>query len=420
MRLAIDGGPRVRTGPPIPLWKVSYGEEEKQAVLEVFEDGRFCAISPGARWVREFEVEFARVVGAKHAVAFSSGANAQHASLNALNLGPGDQVIVPSLTFISTAYTVLLQNAIPVFADVDLETFTLDLADVRQKVTARTRAIVPVHWFGCPVDMDPLLEIANEFGLAIIEDCAQALGTVYKGRPAGTMGVMACWSLQESKMITSAGDGGFLTTDNDALAERARMARDHGRVRAVVPPASLPTSRFESIGNHYRLTEIQAAFGLAQLRKAGTFRMLRRQHTEYLDAHLHGTDGLIHQKREGDIELSYNYYPIRFERGRFSRTIDDIVHALVAEGVTVWAIAKDETCHTQPLFTERHGRGTANCPFDCHPEIAWPTYRVGTLPQSERLAEELLLLPLFPDMTRADLEDIVGAVRKVSDALLIV
>jgi dTDP-4-amino-4,6-dideoxygalactose transaminase len=134
---------------------------------------------------------------------------------------------------------------------------------------------------------------------------------------------------------------------------------------------------------------------------------------------LRGTTGLRHQRREGDIELSYNYYPLCFESERFSREIDGIVQALVAEGVTAWAIAKDETCHTQPLFTERHGRGSANCPFDCHPEIEWPDYRAGTLPNSERLAQELLLLPLFPEMTRADLDDIVGAVRKVSGALLI-
>lgn len=416
--LAINGGRPIREG-MIPFFRVSCGWEEMQAVLDVFQQGIFCTVRPGATKVLELEAALAEVVGAKHVVAFSSGTNAQHASLNALNLGPGDEVIVPSLTFFSTAYTVLLQNAIPVFADVDLDTFTLEPADVRRKVTERTRAIVPVHWFGCPADMDGILEVAGEFGLAVIEDCAQALGTVYKGRRAGTMGIMACWSMQETKMITSAGDGGFLTTDDDALAERARMARDHGRVRLPAQPGTTAYSRLEFIGNHYRLTEIQAAFALAQLRKLDHFRELRRQHTEYLDAHLRGIDGLILQRREGDIEVSYVAYPVRFEKGRFCRNIEEIAQALMAEGVAAYPIAKDETCHTQPLFTERNGRGTVNCPFNCPHYSGKPSYGLGTLPDSERIAEELLLLPMYPDLTLPDLQDIVCAVEKVTEALRI-
>jgi dTDP-4-amino-4,6-dideoxygalactose transaminase len=231
------------------------------------------------------------------------------------------------------------------------------------------------------------------------------------------MGTMACWSMQESKLITSAGDGGFLTTDDVALAERARMARDHGRARLPAKPGGISYSSFEFIGNHYRLTEIQAAFALAQLGKLSQFRELRRRHTAFLDAHLCEIDGLILQKREGDIELSYAYYPVRFEKGRFSRNIDVIVQALVAEGVTAYPIAKDETCHTQPLFSERNGRGTVNCPFDCPHYSMEPGYGLGPLPNSERLAEELLLLPLYPDLTRSELEDIVHAVEKVAEAL---
>ncbi len=414
--LAIEGGRPAHEGVPLPLYKVSYGWEEMRAVLDVFEQGVFCAVTAGAKKVLELEAALKDVVGTKHVVAFSSGANAQHASLNALDVGPGDEVIVPSLTFFSTAYTVLLQNSVPVFADVDLDTFTLDPADVRRKATQRTRAIVPVHWFGCPADMDGILDVGEELGLTIIEDCAHAFGTVYKGRRAGTMGGMACWSMQESKLITSAGDGGFLTTDDAALAERARMARDHGRARLPAKRGRISYSSIEFIGNHYRLTEIQAAFGLAQLRKLNHFRQLRWQHTEYLDTHLRGMEGLILQKREGHIELSYAYYPVRFEKGRFCRDIDEIARALIAEGVTAYPIAKDEMCHTQPLFTQRNGRGSVNCPFGCPHFEGAPRYGLGTLPNSERLGEELLLLPLYPDLSRKDLEDIVHAVEKVVEA----
>lgn len=418
-KLAVDGGEPVHDGSPIPLTKVSYGWEEMREVMDVFQRGAFCALNPKATTIRDLEAAVAEVVGTKHVIAFSSGANAQHASLSALNLGPGDEVIVPALTFFSTAYTVLLQNAVPVFADVDPETITIDPSDVRRKVTEKTRAIVPVHWFGWPADMDGILAIAEEHRLAVIEDCAHALGMQYKGRRAGTMGHMGCFSMQETKQITSAGDGGFLTTDDDGHAERARMARDHGRIHVTVKPGSRAYTRYESIGNHYRLTEIQAAFALAQLRKLDRFEELRAQHTRYLDDHLHGIEGMRFQKREGDVKMAHTYYPVLFEKGRFSRDIDGISDALIAEGITVWPIAKDETCHTQPVLTEQGGRGRLNCPFGCPYYSKEVKYGFGTMPRAERIAEELLLLPLYPDMTPSELGDVVTAVQKVAEALLI-
>jgi dTDP-4-amino-4,6-dideoxygalactose transaminase len=401
-QLAIHGGPPVHAGQPIPLFKVAYGQEELAAVQEVFRQGVFCSVYPAATQVRALEEEFARWLGVKHALAFSSGTTAQHAALAAVGVGPGDEVIVPPLTFISTAYTPLWQGAVPIFADVDPGIIILDPADVRRKITPRTRAIVPVHWFGHPADMDELAAIAREHNLAIIEDCAHANGTRYRGRPAGTFGAAACWSLQESKMITSAGEGGMLTTDDDAIAAAARAMRSHGRTPVQVPggDAGRLVSAYQvtSLGNNYRMTEIQAAFGRAQLSKLDAFRARRRVCAAYLDANLADVEGLVRQDLREGAELSYVYYPVRFLSDRFTADIEEISRALAAEGIGAYPIAQDELCHTHPLFASR-------------PDCAY-----GSLPQAELVARELLVLPLHPALNDADLADIVAAVRKVARA----
>lgn len=395
-RLAIEGGAPVRQT-KLPLSQVSYGFEEAREVLLVFEKGIFCAVSPQATKVRELEAAFAEYAGTRHAIAFSSGTTAQHASLVAAGVGPGDEVIVPPLTFASTAYTVLLAGATPVFADVDDNTITLDPVCVARAITPRTRAIVPVHWLGHPAAMDELLSLAAAHHLAIIEDCAHAFGIVYRGRQAGALGDMACWSLQESKIITAAGEGGMLTTNDDTLAEIARSMCDHGKDKSPAPPSDpgVPAHgyRIVRVGNNYRLTEMQAAFALAQLRKIEAFHQARGSHTRYLDAALGDLPGLRRARPWSDVVLAYPYYGVRFSEDAFRADIDQISAALAAEGIGNVIMGRDEMCHVHPLFIERCG----------------PT----SLPIAERIARELILLPLFPDLSRSDLDDIITAVRKV-------
>ena len=401
--LAIDGGTPVRRD-PLPLIRACAGQEELREVLEVFEAGVFGSAYPTATKVRGLEKAFAEYVGAKHALAFSSGTTAQHASLAAIGIGEGDEVIVPPLTFISTAYTVLIRGGTVVFADVADATINLDVEEVRRKITPRTRAVVPVHWFGRPVDMDPLLALARQHDLVVIEDCAHAQATTYRGRHVGTMGAMACWSLQESKLITAGGEGGVLTTDDDELAEAARMMRDHGKGRAEPADGGAAGGyRVVSVGNNYRMTEMQGAFALAQLGKVGELNAKRQAHTERLDAGLGGIAGLVRPADPADGELSYPYYPIRFQMGCFRVGLDRISAALTAEGVGNYDIARDEMCHVQPVFADRSG-------------TKGQTYGPGTLPVAERIADELLILPMYPDLTRRDLDDTIAAVRKVAAA----
>ncbi len=393
--LAIDGGSPVRTE-KLPFVRVSYGYEELQEIVDVFERGIFCSVYAEAEKVRALEDAFAEYAGVRHAVAFSSGTTAQHASLLAAGVGPGDEVIVPPLTFASTAYTVLLAGAKPVFADVDDNTITLDPERVAEVMTERTRAIVPVHWFGHPAAMDELLALAEPADVVVIEDCAHGFGTAYRGRAAGTMGQMACWSLQESKVLTSAGEGGMLTTDDDRMAEIAASICDHGKDKRA-GRREAGGYRIVRVGNNYRLSEIHAAFGLAQLRKAETLRAARRAHTKVLDEALSEVKGLRRPQPWPDVELSYAYYPLRFEEESFTVDVDRISDALTAEGIANGVgFGREELCHVHPLFVEHCG------------EVS--------LPVAERIARELLALPLYPDLTRSDLDEVVTAVRKVSAA----
>lgn len=396
-RLAIDGGPPVRQT-PLPLIRACYGEEEKRAVLDVLERGVFCAVRPQATRVRALEQAFAEWLGVRYAVAFSSGTTAQHASLAALDLRPDDEVIVPPLTFISTAYTVLWAGAKPVFADVDPGTFNLDPDAAAQAITPRTRAIVVVHWFGHAVDMAAFLALAHAHNLTLIEDNAHAYGALYYGRQLGTFGAPACWSLQESKILTAAGEGGFLTTDDLHVAERARAMRDHGKDQRWRGEGY----RVSSLGINYRMTEIQAAFALEQVRKIETFVTARRAHTAYLDQTLRHELGLQRQDQRPGVTSSCAYYPIRFKEDSFKVPLTHISHALLAEGIVNSLIAREELCHVHPLFNGGD--------FD---EI---DHMTGRLPIAEQAAREVLILPMYPDLTPADLDDIITAVQKVCEA----
>jgi len=390
-KLAIDGGTPVRGG-ILPTWKVNYGYEELQEILEVFDNGLFCSINPDAPKVPALEKAFAEYVGCEYALAFSSGTTAQHASMVAAGVGSGDEVIVPPLAFASTAYTVFMVEATPVFADVDDNSITLDPQSVADAITPKTKAIVPVHWFGHPAAMDELLALAKEHNLTVIEDCAHGYGAVYKGQAAGTIGAMACWSLQETKVLTAAGEGGIFTTNDLGIAQMADSIRDHGKDKAYVPKDMADYSIIR-VGNNYRLSEVHAAFALAQLRKVDRLQNGRKEHAEYLDETLTEIPGLRRPVAEPGVTLGHAYYPIRFDVDHFTVDLEQISDALKAEGIGNGMSGEIEFSYKYPLFQEN------SPPAD--------------LPVAERIRRELLLLPLYPDLTRSDLDDVIAGVTKV-------
>jgi dTDP-4-amino-4,6-dideoxygalactose transaminase len=394
-KLAIDGGTPVRTD-MLPPWRVNYGYEELQEILEVFDSGAFCAVDPAATKVPSLEKAFAEYVGCEYALAFSSGTTAQHASMVAAGVGPGDEVIVPPLAFASTAYTVFMVGATPVFADVDDNSVNLDPVRAAEVITPKTKAIVPVHWFGYPAAMDEFMALAKEHNLAIIEDCAHGYGVSYKGRAAGTIGDMACWSLQETKVLTAGGEGGMFTTNDEYIAQMADSVRDHGKDKSAVAK-EFTDYAVVRVGNNYRLAELLAAFALAQVRKAPKIQASRKECTEYMDAAILEIPGIKRPKPTADVtSMGHPYYQIRFDEEMFTADHHQIVASIKAEGIGCIAIGDVELSSKYPLFRE-------NSP-------------PANIPIAERISRELIIVPLYPEMGRSDMDDVVAGVSKVAKA----
>lgn len=244
----------------IPVAKPSLGEEELKNVIEAVKDGW---ISSKGKFIEEFEKKFAEYCGVKYGIATSNGTAALHLALTTLGIKKGDEVIVPDLTFVATANTVIYCNAKPVFVDSDPEYWCIDPKKIEEKITKRTKAIIPVHLYGHPCDMDAILDIAEDHNLYIVEDAAEAHGAEYKGKKVGSFGVISCFSFYGNKIITT-GEGGICLTNNRKLAEKMRTLRDHGM-------DSQRRYWYDVIGFNYRMTNLQAAVGVAQLERLDEF-----------------------------------------------------------------------------------------------------------------------------------------------------
>jgi len=354
----------------IPISKPLLGEEEFEAVRQVMASGY---VVQGPR-TAAFEEAFAQVCGVRYAVATSSGTSALHIALLAHGIGPGDEVITTPFTFIASASAILFTGARPVFVDVEAETFNIDPAQIEARITARTRAILPVHLYGHPCEMDAIMEIAARHGLIVIEDAAQAVGAEYHGRRVGSFGT-GCFSLYATKNVTSV-EGGMITTDDAELADRARLLRSHGQRERYY---------HESLGYNLRMTDIQAAIGLVQLGKLEAYTAARQANAAYLSAHLRGV--ITPTVRPGCRHV-FHQYTIRVADGR-----DEAVRRLNEAGVGT-GIFYPLPLHHQKVFRDR---GYDDC-----------------LPVAERLAQEVISLPIHPALTPADLEQIVAAVNAVT------
>ncbi|MDP6777496.1 MAG: DegT/DnrJ/EryC1/StrS family aminotransferase, partial [Candidatus Latescibacteria bacterium] len=285
-RLAIEGGDPVRTD-PFPPWPYFY-EDEKRAVQEVLDSGKvnYWTGSLGM----DFQDRFAQYCGAAFGIAVCNGTAALHVALAAANIGPGDEVIVPARTFIASASAVLNQNAIPVFADVDPESHTIDPKSVASLVNDRTRGVIAVHLAGHPAEMDPLMEIADTHGLVVIEDAAQAHGAEYRGRKVGSLGHLAAFSFCQDKIFTTGGEGGMVTTSDEEMARTARTFKDHGCLeeerRSLLEMEQLYTYIHHRMGYNYRMTEMQAAIGLKALDRLDWNVEIRRRNAHHLKKQL--------------------------------------------------------------------------------------------------------------------------------------
>jgi dTDP-4-amino-4,6-dideoxygalactose transaminase len=308
-------------------------------------------------FVAEFERAFAERHNAAHAVAATSCTAALHLTLLALGIGPGDEVIVPSFTFVATANAVELTGALPVFADVDARRFTISIPSLEKAITARTRAVIPVHLFGLCADMDPLLEIATKCKLSVIEDAACAAGSVYKGRSAGILGDAACFSFHPRKVITT-GEGGMITTNNEELAAKLRVLRNHGA--EPMPPDSPPwgMAAYRSCGHNFRLSDIQAAVGCAQLQKMNAILKERARIADMYSERLRDMPGVITPFVPDDYGHSRQSYVVRLEGGKPRR--DEISERLQSVGIETRC--GTHAAHRLEYYARKYGLSPDHCP----------------------------------------------------------
>jgi dTDP-4-amino-4,6-dideoxygalactose transaminase len=398
--LALFGGPSVRTR-PFTAWPV-YGAPEEARLLRTLRSGNWGRLDGPE--VAEFESRFAAMHGCKYGIAVANGTVALRIALLAAGIRAEDEVIVPPYTFVSTASAVVEANAIPVFADIDLDTFNLDPRAVEAAVTSRTRAIIPVHFAGQPAAMKKILAIARGRGLVVVEDAAHAHGAAYEGRPAGSIGDLATFSFQSSKNLT-AGEGGIITTNDDALAEACRSIQNCGRVPEGV------WYEHHVISGNYRLGEFQGAILNCQLDRLEGQTRTRDRNGQYLASRLAELPGLHPQVRPVECTRhSYHLFMLRLDAATFGAPRAAVLRALEAEGIPCSAGYGFSLPH-QPLF-----RNKAFGPFlpDASARLDFSRVRCPTSDlicreQAIWLEHRLLL------GSREDMDDIASAFEKVRE-----
>jgi dTDP-4-amino-4,6-dideoxygalactose transaminase len=415
-RLAADGGAPVRTR-PFPTINDALGrqvgDEELALLEEVIRSGKLNR-NTGTK-VAALEREWAATFGVEHAVASTSGTAAIHTALGALPLNPGDEVITTPITDWGTVGPILAQGCVPIFADVDPRTYSLNPEEVERRVTGRTRAIVAVHLLGQPCDMDALREIARRHELFLVEDCAQAMLATWHGDPVGTMGTLGCFSLQQSKVI-STGDGGMTITRDAALGARAALFADKGWARGARQSGRREHRTF---GLNYRMTELQGAVGLAQLAKAASFVARRRRVAALLTERLADAPGIITPYVAPAADPVYWFYLLTFDPSRLAVDQPTFMRAMRAEGIPVNGVHGGEALYLQEMLQRKQVFGTSRFPFDyAGRRVEDVDYRPGLCPVAEELTDPArsrsFLLPCNEGVTDEDAAEMAEAVRKVA------
>jgi len=368
----------------IPYGRQWVDENDIQAVVDVLQSDW---LTTGPK-VEEFEHAFAGYVGARYAVAVSNGTAALHTAMFALGVGPGDEVIIPPMTFVATANVVVFQGGTPVFTDVHADTLLIDPRKVQEKITSRTKAIIAVDYAGQPCDYDALHSIAKKNGLALVADACHSLGAEYKGNKVGTLADLTVFSFHPVKHITT-GEGGMIATDDQELAERMRTFRNHGIEVDHAKRAEQGTWYYEmtDLGYNYRITDFQCALGLSQLERLPSFLQRRRGIAKMYDQAFASLVGINPLHRSHDVESSFHLYVIRVnDRER--------VFAQLREkgiGVNVHYLP----IHLQPYYQKTLGTGDGLCPV------------------AEEVFKHILSIPLFPQMNDNDIERVVTVIEEI-------
>jgi len=415
-KLAIDGGPKAVTNTLVG-WP-HFDDRAIQAVTEVLKSGKVNYWT-GPRGM-EFEKRYAEWQGSKFAISVATGTAALHTALSSLGIGPGDEVIVPSYTFIATSFSVVQAGAIPRFADVNLEDHCISVESAEKLVTKRTKAIIPVHLYGNVCDMDPIMDFAKRHGIFVIEDNAEAFGGEYKGKKTGTIGHISACSFCQNKTFTTGGEGGMVTTDDEEIAWKARSFRDHGydvkeRLNLLEMEQKLPYIH-NMVGFNYRMTEMQSAIGLAELERMDSWNMPNRKRNAKIIMDRLGKLTQVKYMPIDTTERRNGWYVMAFSLDieKMSCDISQFVAAVGAEGAPCWKVFWPQ-CHTEKAFMEKQAFGDSGFPF-LSKEYSSPEsvdYSKVHVPNARWHEKHTFTCFGFPTSTEEDMKQIADAIEKV-------
>lgn len=376
----------------IPFHTPEIGEEEIRSVVETLRSGW---LTTGAK-VKRFEEEFAKYVDCSHAVAVNSGTAALHLALEAIGIKEGDEVIVPTMTFTATAEVVLYLKATPVLVDCEPDTLNIDAQKIEGKISSKTKAIIPVHFGGEPCDMEPILELARKYNLKVIEDAAHALPANYQGQRVGAIGDITCFSFYATKTITT-GEGGMATTENSEWADRMRMMSLHGINHDAWNRYSKEGSWYYEViypGYKYNLTDLAAALGIVQLRKCDKFWEARRDIAAAYDQAFAELPEIQIPRCAPEKQCAWHLYVIQLDLERLRINRRDFIKAL--KDHNVGASVHFIPLHLHPFYANTFG------------------YQPQDFPIASAVFERIISLPIYPGLTKANVESVITAVRKIS------
>jgi dTDP-4-amino-4,6-dideoxygalactose transaminase len=414
-KLAIQGGEKLAKE-PFPMWP-SLSEKGIQMAAEVLRSGRVNY------WTgplgMEFEKKWAEYNGARFAISTSNGTSALHTAVASLGIGPGDEVICPSYSFIASSFCVLQAGALPVFADTGYD-HVISPDDIEKKISERTKAVIVVHLYGIIADLDPIMEIARKHKLFVIEDCAQAYGGEYKGKRAGTVGHVGCFSFCQSKHFTTGGEGGAVITDDEDLAWRCRSFRDHGydvqkRLNLLELESKLLYIHTR-VGFNYRMTEVQSAIGLAELERFESWNLpARRRNGRMIIEALKGNPLVLHVPPDTqERKNAYWWCPLVIDVDKLACSAKDFVAAINAEGVPAYTVQWPEM-YREEAYLMRKGFGSANYPFE-DPKARRIDYATVNCPTAHWLTDRTISFFTHPVYTEKHVELMIGAFNKVASA----
>jgi perosamine synthetase len=366
----------------IPIAKPQISVEEIQAVTDVLKSGMLAQ----GKIVEKLEQEFASYIGVKYAIATNSGTSALHTALASLGIGKDDEVITTDFSFLASASCILMQQAKPVFCDIDPYTYNIAADIILDKITDKTKAILPVHLYGQSCDMSTINKIACEYDLFVVEDACQAHGAEYKSKKVGSIGDVGCFSLYPTKNITT-GEGGIITTNDNFMAEKARLFRSHGQSERYL---------HDSFGYNYRMTDILAAIGLVQLKKLDQWNSKRRANARYLTSKFEKINGVTPPYISPYVKHAFHQYTVKIEDS-FSLSRDDFTKYLKNKGIS-FGIHYPLPIHQQPVFQKLgYDDEAVNCPV------------------SSEVSNKVVSLPVHPGLSRENLEYIVETTRLVEE-----